>query len=52
MFFGPAITALVQPSLCDSLSRKKKAKDVYILCLSEGNSHIFNSLLFKILGQS
>ncbi|XP_046635319.1 probable N-acetylglucosaminyl-phosphatidylinositol de-N-acetylase [Daphnia pulicaria] len=38
MFFGPAITALVQPSLSDSSSRKKKAKDIYILCLSDGNA--------------
>ncbi len=37
MFFGPTITALVQPSSRDSSSRKKKAKDIYILCLSDGN---------------
>lgn len=43
MFFGPAITALVHPSLNESSSRRKKAKDVYVLCLSDGNSILLYS---------
>ncbi|KAK4018127.1 hypothetical protein OUZ56_000195 [Daphnia magna] len=39
MFFGPSITAMVQPSLSNSSSRRKQAKDVYILCLSDGNAN-------------
>lgn len=35
MFFGPAITALTKPSSSDSNSRKK-AKNIYLLCLSDG----------------
>lgn len=37
MFFGPAIMSLIHPPFSDTSSRKKRAKDVFILCLSDGN---------------
>ncbi|XP_057370193.1 uncharacterized protein LOC130691288 [Daphnia carinata] len=39
MFFGPSIRAMVQPALSNSSTRRKQAKDIYILCLSDGNSN-------------
>ena len=39
MFFGPAITSMTQPVSSDSSGLRKKAKHVYLLCLSDGNHH-------------
>lgn len=36
MFFGPAITALTLPSTTSTSVGRKKAKNVYLLCLSDG----------------
>lgn len=38
MFFGPAIATLVQPASGDLSFRRKKGKDVFVLCLSDGKN--------------
>ncbi len=40
MFFGPAITSMTQPVASDHSVGRRKAKHVYLLCLSDGN--LFN----------
>ena len=37
MFFGPAITSMTQPVTSDNSVGRRKAKHVYLLCLSDGN---------------
>lgn len=36
MFFGPAITSMTQPIVSESSVGRRKAKHVYLLCLSDG----------------
>jgi len=50
MFFGPAITALTLPSTTSTSVGRKKAKNVYLLCLSDGIiSTVLNVSIIHIL---
>jgi len=48
MFFGPAITSMTQPVTSDNSLGRRKAKHVYLLCLSDGNHFKLSTKLLVI----